>query len=186
MAGGRLRSTVLPVYSPLFHHRELRRKQPWAFWCSRSAQLSPRECGPCTHGPDGGPPVQPTPRATCPSSHTAVPNHCTIWPTMPSTRDGSCSGEKTFYANEKCLDTAWRFVPISRATSLAMRCRLRTTDDHLEQLIGTNSATAGHAATAAPTGPCPRPCATFAAMPRPSSSDISEHVDELLAGGVGE
>jgi hypothetical protein len=34
MAGGRLRSTVLPVYSPLFHHRELRRKQPWAFWCS--------------------------------------------------------------------------------------------------------------------------------------------------------
>ena len=43
------------------------------------------------------------------------------------------------------------------------------------------SATAGHAATAAPTGPCPSPWATLAAsvpaMPRPSSHRASTGTD---------
>ena len=42
MAGELLCSTVLPVYSPLFDQRELRRKQPCAFWWSPPDNQTPR------------------------------------------------------------------------------------------------------------------------------------------------
>jgi hypothetical protein len=51
-------------------------------------------------------------------------------------------------------------------------CGLSPANDHRQQFVRTISATTGHAATAAPIGPRPRPCVTFAAsvaaMPGPA------------------